>query len=319
MVSLLFYGSDKQMTPKRPVLNRRWFTPPALVLLGHALLAALIFWADAPVIQAGVAVVVVLFGSGFSLVAVLFPGTAEPDLVERLALAGGLSLAIGGMLGFALALSPWGLTLIPLLVVTALFNLACYAITVYQSRSMTDAPGDEELSGRFYLKHWLAGQSTGSIALTVALIAIIGLGAWTLKQTAVNANGDPPMTEFFLLGSSGLANAYPETVEPGEPVTVHYGIVNRHDRAGVYEIRATVADTVVARSAPMTLQPGETLETELRVEWPLEGPGTVPGLHKLDFVLYRGEQAHRSLHLWLEVMAGVSQVDMEAHSDDSGS
>lgn len=319
MANLLFCGFDKPMTSNTPVLSRRWFTPPALVLLGYALLAVFIFWVDAPVIRVLLAAVVVLFGPGYSLIAILFRGVTEPDLVERLALGGGLSLAIGGMLGFVLALSGWGLALIPLLTAAALFNLVCYAITVYQSRSMTDASENGEVSERFYLKHWLAGQRTGSIAVTVTLVALVGLGVWTLKQTAVNVNGEPPMTEFFLLGPGGRADAYPETTQPGEPVTIHYGIVNQEGGPDVYEVRATVADTVVATSGPLTLQSSESLEAEMRLEWPLVGPEVAPGTHKLDLILYRDGHAHRSLHLWLEVTPDGPQADLEANSAESGS
>lgn len=109
----------------------RWLNPAAFVLVGYVVLAILIYWVDFRLLRIGLAVILALFGSGYSLTTVLF-ASSYFNTLEKFAVAGGLSLAIGGMSGFALAKLPWGLEPGSLLVAAFLFNLLCYIGIVYQ-------------------------------------------------------------------------------------------------------------------------------------------------------------------------------------------
>jgi len=120
-----------------------WLNPVAFVLLGYAVLVILVFWINLPLLRAGLGIALMLFGSGYSLVAALFPQSSSLDELMRVALAGGLSLAIGGISGFILASSAWGLEPVSLLVFTILFNLVCYAVVVYRRWRVAKAQDSE--------------------------------------------------------------------------------------------------------------------------------------------------------------------------------
>lgn len=141
--------NSELVTTRRTELMHRWLNPAAFVLFGYVVLTVLIFWIDLPLVRVPLAIALVLFGSGYSLVTVLFPGSSYLDWMEKLALAGGLSLAVGGIVGFALANLTWGLAIDSVLITAILFNTICYLVIVYQRRRATDSAGSE-------VNDWLA-------------------------------------------------------------------------------------------------------------------------------------------------------------------
>jgi len=66
----------------------------------------------------------ILFLPGFMLISVLYPRGREIDELERLALSIGLSLAIVPLVGLILNYTPWGITLVPIMVSLAVFSEA---------------------------------------------------------------------------------------------------------------------------------------------------------------------------------------------------
>jgi len=65
----------------------------------------------------------VLFLPGYSLIAALFPRKDDLDGIERIALSFGLSIAVVPLLGLALDYTPFGIRLVPVLVVLSVFTV----------------------------------------------------------------------------------------------------------------------------------------------------------------------------------------------------
>ena len=65
----------------------------------------------------------VLFLPGYSLIATLFPRKDDLDAIERIALSFGLSIAITPLLGLALNYTPFGIRLLPILIVLSVFTI----------------------------------------------------------------------------------------------------------------------------------------------------------------------------------------------------
>ena len=71
----------------------------------------------------------VLFLPGYSLIAALFPGRADLDGIERIALRfQGLGIAVVPLLGLALNYTPFGIRLVPVLVVLSVFTVSLAVI-----------------------------------------------------------------------------------------------------------------------------------------------------------------------------------------------
>jgi len=66
----------------------------------------------------------VLFLPGYSLIAALFLAKDDLDGIERIALSFGLSIAVVPLLGLALNYTPFGIRLVPILVVLSMFTIS---------------------------------------------------------------------------------------------------------------------------------------------------------------------------------------------------
>jgi len=77
----------------------------------------------------------VLFLPGYALIATLFPRKDDLDGIERIALSFGLSIAITLLLGLGLNYTPFGIRLVPILIVLLVFTISL-AIGAYVRRSM---------------------------------------------------------------------------------------------------------------------------------------------------------------------------------------
>ena len=75
-----------------------------------------------------------LFLPGYSLIAALFPRKGDLDAIERIALSFRLSIAITPLLGLALNYTPFGIRLLPVLIVLSVFTISL-AMGAYARRN----------------------------------------------------------------------------------------------------------------------------------------------------------------------------------------
>ena len=90
----------------------------------------------------GLGLVFVLFMPGYVLVAALYPRNDDLDLVERVALSLGLSIAVVPLIGLSLNYSPWGIRLNPILAFVTLFIVLAAAVAVCRRLTL---PSDEAM------------------------------------------------------------------------------------------------------------------------------------------------------------------------------
>ena len=75
----------------------------------------------------------VLFLPEYSLIAALFPRKGDLDGINRIALSFGLSIAVVPLLGLALNYTPFGIRLVPILIVLSIFTVSL-AVIAYLRR-----------------------------------------------------------------------------------------------------------------------------------------------------------------------------------------
>jgi hypothetical protein len=78
----------------------------------------------------------ILFFPGYVLICALFPRKDDLDIIERLALSMGLSIAVTSLLGFALNYTPFGIRLYPVTISLFLFMLLISAVAMYRRRTV---------------------------------------------------------------------------------------------------------------------------------------------------------------------------------------
>ncbi len=274
------------------------------------------------------------------LIFVLFPAkksTQGIDTIERIALSFGLSIAIVPLIGLGLNYTPWGIRLIPILASLVCFICVLGMIAWYRWYKTS---ADE----RWIISATLSfpkGESRLDQALTMILAISILISIMALVYVIVVPKTGERFTEFYILGTEGIADNYPSNLSRNEIASVLVGIVNheyaqmnytvdlwainqsfmynetRMENETVYhhmwflERRAVALDHI-----PIDIEGAWQPQWEQNWSFSLNHTGT----YKLCFMLFADEQqeyvtgydyatyadekitsAYREVHLWIEV------------------
>jgi uncharacterized membrane protein len=240
---------------------------------------------------------IMLFFPGYTLIVALFPQKNDLNIVERMALSLGLSIAVSLLIGLVLNYTPWGIGLYPIVVSLVLFIFIASAIACYRRRRLTTEEGFSiSLNSDF-----LRGRATSRLnkVLAIVLAALVLGVAGTLAYVIVTPKAGEKFTEFYVLGLDGKAENYPQELIVGEEGKVILGIVN-HEHEGnlVYRVEITIDSKVNDTIGPLTLPDGEKWQSEVGFT-----PYKVGDNQKAEFVLYKlGEdKPYRSLYLRVDV------------------
>jgi uncharacterized membrane protein len=176
-----------------------------------------------------------LFIPGYVLVFALFPARKTDrgiDVLERIVLSFGLSIAVVPLIGLLLNYTPWGIRLEPIMSSLLLFIISIGLFGIYRWRK-TDP---EE---RFTLPQKITfpkQENPIDRALTIILIiAIIVVIASLIYVITLPKNGET-FTEFYLLGPTGTAEGYPRNLTINEEAAVIIGVANHEQRLINYTI-----------------------------------------------------------------------------------
>ena len=235
------------------------------------------------------------FLPGFSLSAMLFPRRDDLDGIERAALSFILSLAITPLLGLILNFTPFGIRLIPLFVVLSVFTISVSLVAwvrqlKLQSEERFRVPFERLLKVNL-------GQSALDKVLSLVLIAsIIGSSA-TLVYVVVTPKIGERFTEFYLLGSNGIASDYPIDLKVGEEGKMIIGIVNHECENITYRLEVSFNGSLIYNENVFLIE-NEKWESHFTFKAKNKGEN-----QKLEFLLYKDQQieSYRKLHLWTSV------------------
>jgi uncharacterized membrane protein len=304
---------------------------PADLILIVIWLAASIAVIYLPFFNAGLirfflALPVVLFIPGYCIIAVIYPKKRDIDLIERVALSFGLSIAVVPLIGFGLNFTPWGIRLDPIMLaltlltivmiaaafyrrnlipVTERFNLSLSEIAVAVKKQLI--PAGMKREDRFL--HY--------ILFLVILIAIVT----TLFIFMVPKEGEP-YTEFYILGQNKTAADYPDQIMPGEDYSMYVGVGNHENADLHYTVETwlllTEFDSVTNSSRILTMDPSDRISFALAQNettiFPYNFSVKKSGYNRMEFLLFkenisdpeltgsdRISASYRQLHLWITV------------------
>jgi uncharacterized membrane protein len=177
----------------------------------------------------------ILFIPGYVLIFSLFPTKNMGkgiDIIERIALSFGLSIAIVPLIGLALNYTIWGIRLVPILSSLTVFILGMACIGLY--RFIKTEPDE-----RFIISFTVSfpkEESRLDKALTIILIIVILVAVTALVYVIITPKTGEQFTEFYILGPTGLADDYPSNLQKDENTTVIVGIVNHEYRQIKYTV-----------------------------------------------------------------------------------
>ena len=178
---------------------------------------------------------IVLFIPGYVLVYALFPGKKTDqgiDIIERVALSLGLSLAIVPLIGLGLNYTSWGITLTPIILSLELFIFCLATIAIYRWYQLPSSKRFTISIDIKFPKH----ENNIDKALTIILAASIIIAASLLIYVIITPKTGEKFTEFYLLGSKGIADDYPRNLTRNETANVIIGIVNHEYKQMNYTV-----------------------------------------------------------------------------------
>lgn len=269
---------------------------------------------------------VVLFIPGYCLIAALFPGRSDIDMIERIALSFGLSIAVAPLIGLGLNYTPWGIRLDPIVVSLVIFSAVMLIVAQYRRAIL---PKDDQFRVPFHEMTSAAKEeffpATGSRldrALSIVLVfAILAAVVTTVYVIVIPKEGEK-FTEFYILGEKKMAADYPTTVLTGSSYPLYIGIGNHEYRNVTYTIEVwdtrmvfdQVTNTSHIEAMDLADRFTRTVANNMTSVEPYSLSVTSTGYNRIDFILFnetipsdevtgmdRINMSYRDLHLWLTV------------------
>lgn len=282
-----------------------------------------------PHLRTALGILMILFISGYAILAALFPKRGVIEGLERTALSMGLSTFYAAALGFILKQAGLAVTYSTLGAALAISTVMMVAIAHW--RRMKIPEDERHSSGVSRMLRGVMGvilsddRSWLNKFLTVFLLIVLILSIVLLVYIVISPKTGEKFTEFYILGPGGKAEGYPTGAYVGEQSMVIVGVVNHEYRIMNYTMRILLNNTpwnnstwkqipadefgklYPVKSLNMTLAHNETWKRP--VSYTLNHTGLE---QKLDFLLYSEGNftaPYRDLHLWVNVTRNVSTVE----------
>jgi len=269
---------------------------------------------------------VVLFIPGYCLIAALFPKEGDIELIERIALSFGLSIAIVPLVGFGLNFTPWGIRLDPIVLSLTVFTLVMVICAHYRR---TLLPVEERFRMPFsqisqsVRKELFPGKgSRVDRLLSATLILVILISLITAIYVFTVPKEAERYTDFFVLGENRTAAKYPDQINASQNYPIYVGVGNHESRTITYTIETWLIHTefnnVTNTSSIIAMDPNDHLSLTLLANETKIIPYNLSVRNKdynrMEFLLFkeivpgyevfgsdRINASYRNLHLWVTV------------------
>ena len=184
----------------------------------------------------------ILFFPGYLLIAAMFPRKDDLNGIERFALSFGLSIAVVPLIGLGLNYTPWGISLVPVLIALTAFVFLLSGITFFRRWKMSR---EERFIPTFEVElPVFTEMSVFERVVSVILVVAILFTAGSIAYVATVHKTGEKFTEFYILGPDGKAGGYPTDLTVGQQAQVIVGVVNHESSTVNYTIQVKTGDYV---------------------------------------------------------------------------
>jgi len=235
---------------------------------------------------------------GYTLVALLYPGSEETGSIERLVISFGLSIIVVPFIGLALNFTPWGIKLYPAIIAITLFNILTSLMGWYRRNKL---PADKRFLLSFNLDFKWDEHSNRTKKILLAVISAVLFSLGILCYMIAFPGTDDVFTEFYLLGQDEKTSGYPQKLKVGEYGKVTVGVVNNEHHRINYRMEVRLEGHLIEEVISIALEHGGKWEKP--VSFKANNPGQKI---KVEFLLFReGDlKPYRKLFLWMDVVKG---------------
>lgn len=283
-----------------------------------ALLCALIFLAPDFPLRAILGLVFLLFLPGYVATAALFPEKDRIDIIERIALSFGLSIAIVPLAGLGLNYT-FGIWLEPTLAVLTIFIII---VSIVAWRRRLYLPDDERFRIDISMNISLKGMPLIDRLLTVGIAVTLVMTVTLLAYVIAVPRPGESFTQLALLGPNMKADDYPRNLTRNQNSMVFVSVKSLESKKTNYSLiislqkQNSTAITHWDQSDPFilssSLDDGIALSSNFTLDPNQYENGTFNftvveiGIFKLRFMLFLEgqeltEKPYREAYLWLFV------------------
>jgi uncharacterized membrane protein len=198
----------------------------------------------------------IFFIPGYILLFALFPVRKTEkgiDVIERIALSFGLSIAIVPLIGLGLNYSPWGIRLPSILLVLLIFIIGVGLIAIYRWMKTNSS---QRYTISFDLSFPNVEQRIDK-ALVLILGVVIVIAFASLIYVIIVPKTGETFTEFYLRNNERLAENYPSNLTVGEKASVIVGIINHENKQVTYTVEVWLINQTIVYND--TTQMNETV------------------------------------------------------------
>jgi len=247
------------------------------------LLAFAIFLFPSNVVRIILGIPVVFLFPGYALIAALYPRKEGMELVQRLALSLGLSIAIVSLIGLALNYTSWGIAVESTLPsITAFILVMSVVAWLRRRRSPSLERSDGESGPRILGWRGSTWDKCLSVLLVMSVMGTLAMASYAITKPKAGQR----FTEFYVLGVDDTASNYPKELVVGQESEVTVGIVNQEHERVVYRLVVALNDIADGDVGPIVLEHNEKWEQPV-----LFTPQRSGVNQKLEFLLYKGDNA----------------------------
>ena len=191
----------------------------------------------------------ILFFPGYAITSVLFPALRDLNIVERVAISFGLSIAIFPVVGIGLNLYEVGAKLSLILLIISAITVVFVFIGMIRRYRRVDAYRPIALGMALNRASSFAGlRGSKHKVMSVVLVIALVLSGSALAYLVSNPPQGQSFTEFYILGPDGNATDYPHKLVVGQTASVTLGIINHEHRQVNYTLEVWLADVTIVNN-----------------------------------------------------------------------
>ena len=222
-----------------------------------------------------------IFFPGHAALSLVFPRANSLGKTTRIFAGIGVSLAIVTLAGLVVALFPWGLAPLPVIIVVLIINIILSVSAIARNYKLSP---EKRIQAQFPLKFYMLMQikSRSEKTLSIIFVVLVVLIAGTLVFSIFSPPAGEQFTEFFILPSTTGTDKYIKSAVAGQPVYISAVIVNRESGKHSYVVRTVVNNKATESQSVPELEAGRKTEIPLQVIFNNAGPG-----QKVEILLYQ--------------------------------
>ncbi len=204
-------------------------------LLYSLLLIPIIILDVNDLLQAILGVPFLFFVPGYLFLMAVAPNhsvKAEIDIVHKIAISIGLSIALVALDGILLFYTPLGFSLTTIVSSLLVIVIICGIVAIYRRKKLQQ---QNRFTLTFHLPTFELKSRLDKILFSLLILAIL-LTICTAALVSFLPTKQESFTEFYILGSSGKTINYPKNLTKGQTANITIGLINQEHKTVDYTI-----------------------------------------------------------------------------------